>query len=68
VLEKKQAIKMKKLIWFTVLNTTSMALLIASRFDSKNDGFDWLIFIPSVLIILTLILFFIERKKLNQLK
>ena len=59
---------MKKLIWFTVLNTTAMVLLIVSRFDSKNLGFDWLIFIPAVLIVLTLVHFFVERKKLNKLK
>ena len=59
---------MKKLIWFTILNTTSMVLLIASRFASESKGFDWFIFIPSILIVLTLIHFFIERKKLNKLK
>ncbi|WCO01604.1 hypothetical protein [Psychroserpens ponticola] len=59
---------MKKLIWFTILNTTSMVLLIISRFDSKIEGFDWLIFIPAVLIVLTLIHFFVERKTLNKLK
>lgn len=45
-----------------------MVLLIASRFASESKGFDWLIFIPAVLIILTLIHFFVERKKLNKLK
>ena len=28
-----------------------MVLLIASRFASESEGFDWLIFIPAVLII-----------------
>ncbi|WP_431133177.1 hypothetical protein [Psychroserpens mesophilus] len=59
---------MKKLIWFTVLNTASMALLIASRLTSETEGFDWFIFISAILIVLTLIHFFVERNKLNQLK
>ncbi|WP_456438129.1 hypothetical protein [Psychroserpens sp.] len=59
---------MKKLIWFTILNTTSMVLLIASRITSDSKGFDWLIFVPAVLIVLTLIHFFVERNKLNKLK
>lgn len=47
-----------------------MVLLIASRFasDREINGFDWFIFIPSVLIVLTLIHFFVERNKLNKLK
>ena len=59
---------MKKLIWFTILNCLSMGLLILSRFDSDKEGFDWYIAIPIVLIILTVIHFFVERKKLNKLK
>jgi hypothetical protein len=45
-----------------------MVLLIVSRLNSESEGFDWLIFIPFVLIVLTLIHFFAERKKLNKLK
>ncbi len=59
---------MKKLIGFTILNITAMLFLIASRFTSETEGFDWLIFIPVVLIVLTLIHFFVERNKLNKLK
>jgi len=67
-LEEKQVINVKKLIWFTILNTLAMVLLIISRLDSKNGGFDWLIFAPTLLIILTLVHFFVERNKLNKLK
>ena len=59
---------MKKLIWFTILNTSSMVLLIMSRLTFEAVGFDWLIFIPAILILMTLIHFFVERKKLNKLK
>lgn len=45
-----------------------MVLLIISRFFSETKGFDWLIFIPAVLIVLTLIHFFVERKTLNKLE
>ncbi len=59
---------MKNLIWFTILNTTAMVLLIASRFASKSEGFDWFIFISTVLIVLNLVHFFVERNKLNKLE
>jgi hypothetical protein len=59
---------LKKLIWFTILNTSSMVLLIMSRLTFESVGFDWLIFIPAILILMTLIHFFVERKKLNKLK
>ncbi len=59
---------MKKLIGFTILNIASMVLLIISRFPSETEGFDWYIFISIVLIVLTLIHFFVERNKLNKLE
>lgn len=45
-----------------------MVLLIMSRLTFESVGFDWLIFIPAILILMTLIHFFVERKKLNKLK
>lgn len=45
-----------------------MVVLIMSRLASESEGFDWLIFIPVLLILLTLVHFFIERNKLNKLK
>ncbi|WP_033959646.1 hypothetical protein [Psychroserpens jangbogonensis] len=60
---------MKKLIWFTVLNTAAMVLLIASRIGSEKDRIDWvLIAIAFILIIVNLVHFFVERDKLNKLK
>ncbi|WP_323787387.1 hypothetical protein [Psychroserpens sp.] len=60
---------MKKLIWFTLLNTSAMGLLIVSRVGSEKDNMDWvLIAIAFLLILVNLIHFFVERKKLNKLK
>ena len=60
---------MKKLIWFTLLNTSAMVLLIASRIGSEKDKIDWILAaIAFILIIVNLIHFFVERNKLNKLK
>ena len=60
---------MKKLIWFTLLNTSAMVLLIASRIGSEKDKIDWILTaIAFILIIVNLIHFFVERNKLNKLK
>lgn len=44
-----------------------MSLIITSRLISEN-GFDWLAIIGLIILVATIIHFFIERKKLNQLK
>jgi fatty acid desaturase len=66
-LEKRRDIDMKKLIWFTVLMTLSMILLILGRLLS-GKGFDWLTIIPTLILGAIIIHFFVEYKKLNNLK
>jgi hypothetical protein len=58
---------MKKLIWFTVLMTLSQGFMILSQFLS-NKGNNWIVVIGVLIIIGIIYNFFIEYKKLNNLK
>ena len=58
---------MKKLVWFTVLNILSLGLMIFSQL-APNKGFNWIIAVGILLILATVIHFFVEYKKLNKLK
>lgn len=56
---------MKKLIWSTALNILAMLLVITSRDTSSNNKFDWIMASAIILIIVNIIIFFVEYKKLK---
>ena len=56
---------MKKLVWPTLLNILVMLLVIVSRYPLSNNKFDWVIALAIILIIVNIVMFFVEYKKLK---
>ena len=65
VVERSLGIIIKYLFWPTILNIVVMLLLIVSRYRLSNNKFDWVIALAIILIIVNIVMFFVEYKKLK---